>query len=82
MVLEGRRRPRSFWGGSLKVPWRHRGLLSVKKGNLRSKAQGQMKGAQNACGKTIDLEASGKDEWVSEDDGRAVIDQDTSGRGH
>lgn len=46
------------------------------------KAQGQMKGSQNACGKTIiDLEASGKDEWVSEDHGRAVIDQDTSGRG-
>lgn len=41
-----------------------------------------MKGAQNACGKTIDLEASGKDEWVSEDHGRAVIDQDTSRRGH
>lgn len=42
-----------------------------------------MKDSQEAYGKTIiDLEASGKSEWVPEGHGRADVDQDTLGRGY
>lgn len=42
-----------------------------------------MKDFQEAYGKTIiDLEASGKNKWVSEGHGRAEVDQETPGRGY